>query len=285
MKLSPTLITTALGIAGALGVLAWWMAPGPVAEPAVAVKNSVVPPSLSRQEIKSAQLPYNGSQATQHDESPFEPGMPISQPLQATANTGIPQPPPISLPTPPAPANVNVNANANTPQTPRTLAERASQVQQQANRELERLVPLLNLTDEQQDRVFARLAQNSVFWTPELTTDVAANPKTGSASQTTPTAIPEQTKSIPDLLLSTPEGETPILDPEQEIAIAQDQLDRQSWWEEVLGNIQQDLKNGTSTTSATTTAAAAAAPPPDPERDLSTDPIIKTEQGADTVVD
>ena len=278
MKLSPPLITTALGIAGALGVLAWWMAPDPIAEPTVPVRSSAEIPSLSRQEIKSAQIPRNERQATHHEKSSFEPGMPISQPLQATANPGIPQPPPISLPTPPAPAP------ANAPQTPRTLAERASQVQQQANRELERLVPLLNLTEDQQDRVFARLAQNSVFWTPELTTDIAANPKTGSASQTTSATIPEQTKSIPDLLLSTPKNETPILDPEQEIAVAQDQLDRQAWWEEVLGNIQQDLKDGT-----TTTAAAAAAPPPDPtsdpERDLATDPIIKTEQGADTVVD
>ena len=282
MKLSPPLITAALGIAGAIGVWAWWSSPGAVIVNASPSK----PLPLPRQEIKPPPISHNGTHTAPNQDDSFEPGMPtgpgvtLVHPLHATSDAAIPQQPPLSLPVQPADAP----GTASAPQAPRTLAARASLVQQQANRELERLVPLLNLSEEQQDRVFARLAQNSVFWTPALTTDVATNPTSGTVSSNTSTSVPEQTKSIPDLLISTPEGETPILDPEQEVAIAQDQLDRQAWWEEVLGNLQQDLKNGT-----TTTTAAAAAPPPDadsdPDRDLATDPIIKTEQGADTVVD
>ena len=278
MKLSPALISAALGIAGALGVWAWWSSPGVMVETTNPKNLAPKPLPIPSQQTKAAPLPGSESQKVPQPQDSFDPGMPIGQSLHATTDAAIPQPPPISLPQQPTPISPSE------PQAPRTLAERASLVQQQANRELERLVPLLNLTEEQQDRVFARLAQNSVFWTPALTTDVAANPTSGTVSSNTSTSVPEQTKSIPDLLISTPEGETPILDPEQEVAIAQDQLDRQAWWEEVLGNIQQDLKNGT-----TTTTAAAAAPPPDadsdPDRDLATDPIIKTEQGADTVVD
>ena len=283
MKLSPPLITAALGIAGAIGVWAWWSSPGAVIVNASPSK----PLPLPRQEIKPPPISHNGTHTAPNQDDSFEPGMPtgpgvtLVHPLHATSDAAIPQQPPLSLPVQPADAP----GTASAPQAPRTLAARASLVQQQANRELERLVPLLNLSEEQQDRVFARLAQNSVFWTPALTTDVATNPTSGTVSSNTSTSVPEQTKSIPDLLISTPEGETPILDPEQEVAIAQDQLDRQAWWEEVLGNLQQDLKNGTTST----TAAAAAAPPPDatsdPNRDLATDPIIMTEQGADTVVD
>ena len=279
MKLSPPLLSAALGIAGALGVWAWWSSPGTKVETANPQKLAKKPLTIPAPQIQSAPLTGSANQRLAPPEDTFDPGMPIGQPLHATTDAAIPQPPPISLPQPSTPVSPSA------PQAPRTLAERASLVQQQANRELERLVPLLNLTEDQQDRVFARLAQNSVFWTPALTTDVATNPTSGNVSANTATSVPEQTKSIPDLLISTPEGETPILDPEQEVVIAQDQLDRQAWWEEVLGNIQQDLKNGTTST----TAAAAAAPPPDatsdPERDLATDPIIKTEQGADTVVD
>lgn len=59
------------------------------------------------------------------------------------------------------------------------LAARAALVEAEANRELERLVPLLNLTPHQQDRVFAKLVENSPYWQP----GIAAAGSTGGTEQ------------------------------------------------------------------------------------------------------
>ena len=159
---------------------------------------------------------------------------------------------------------------------PQSLEESALRVQNEANRELERLVPLLNLSDAQQDRVFSRLAENSVFWTPGLTAVGATETSQPSGTGTAIAAVPisDQTKSLTDLLTQpTSDGETPVLTPEQENAVVQDDLDRREWWTEMLGVIQGDMQSGT------TTSAASTVTPVDPET------ITKEAEGADTVVD
>jgi hypothetical protein len=165
------------------------------------------------------------------------------------------------------------------------LAARAAKVEHEANRELERLVPLLNLTPEQQDRVFAKLVENSVYWSPGMTAAtpspgnlqndtiseagkggaVAAQPisqiqnggkvgngtANGNPTMTTPTpnVALNPVQSIPDLLTSPND---PILTPQQEADLYTNHLDKQQWWEELVGNIQSDMEGGTTTTEATT---------------------------------
>jgi hypothetical protein len=48
------------------------------------------------------------------------------------------------------------------------LETRAAKVEQQANRELDRLITLLDLSEGQQDKVFQTLAKHSRHWSPEM---------------------------------------------------------------------------------------------------------------------
>jgi hypothetical protein len=141
------------------------------------------------------------------------------------------------------------------------LAQQASQVEREVNKELKRLVPLLNLTEDQQNQVFARLAQHSSSWVPGvMSTSVDAEPPSNE-SKANATAAPAPAISTapatpkapeapaPNVALTAPPTADPVLTdillpvltPEQETALLQDQLDRAEWWDEVITSIEANL--------------------------------------------
>jgi hypothetical protein len=142
-------------------------------------------------------------------------------------------------------------------------------VEKQANQELERLIPLLNLTPQQQEQVFDRLAQNSLDWHPAFQLTQASNtssagpflsPVGAPAPLTSPTAttitntdvgstpVPTPTASgeLPDVTLPPQQGVDEILDglltDDQEDALAQDTVERQEWWSEMLEVMKANME-------------------------------------------
>lgn len=184
---------------------------------------------------------------------------------------------------------------------PLRLQERAQRVENEANRELERLVPLLNLTEDQQGRVFEKLAQNSVYWSAGMLADgahgngskpvAAASSKTGTTSSN---GISPATQSIPDLLT----GGDSVLTPDQTEALLADEVQRREWWAEVLGQLQSDIDAGPGSTLAaasgdsslpvppTSTQAASSQPGTGTTTPVSLPPVQNTTvEGAESVVD
>jgi hypothetical protein len=146
------------------------------------------------------------------------------------------------------------------------LQRRASLVEQEANHDLKHLVGLLGLDESQQDRVFDKLARRSPEWHPAMQAVGVAVPVTpgpgtpaegmtaanGAASQT-----PESAAASQPLLDALAED----LTDEQEVTLANAELDRQQWWEEIIPQLLPDSAvRDTSSTTGTGTAAAAALP-------------------------
>jgi len=130
---------------------------------------------------------------------------------------------------------------------PLPLEERAAKVEQEANRELNRLVTLLNLSDEQQDRVFQTLAKHSRHWSPEMQFGDTGAAAAGKRSPLTPAltlpggdgpakTAPVETTPVKDTAPATDPLEEimSILDPEQQTALLKDEMDRAAWWAEIL---------------------------------------------------
>lgn len=139
---------------------------------------------------------------------------------------------------------------------PLPLETRAAKVEQQANRELDRLITLLNLSEDQQDKVFQTLAKHSRHWSPEMqfgsmgagiagkrspaapgllipgtdapaiTEPVEKNP----AAEPTPSTEPAETSDPLEEIMA-------LLDPEQQSALVKDEMDRSAWWAEILPQI------------------------------------------------
>lgn len=142
------------------------------------------------------------------------------------------------------------------PGKPLPLETRAAKVEQQANRELDRLITLLNLNEDQQDKVFQTLAKHSRHWSPEMQfggigagiagkrspaapgllipgTDAPAitEPVEKSpAAETTPSTDPAKTADPLEEIMA-------LLDPEQQSALLKDEMDRSAWWAEILPQI------------------------------------------------
>ncbi len=137
------------------------------------------------------------------------------------------------------------------PDTPLPLEARAAKVEQEANRELQRLVRLLNLTEEQQDKVFQTLARHSRHWSPEMLipADAAAAgkrtekvpglylPGTDSPAKTQPVEDAPAADPVPAKTTDPLEEIMSILDPEQQTALVKDEMDRAAWWAEILPQI------------------------------------------------
>ncbi|KAB2638631.1 MAG: hypothetical protein DVB26_07815 [Verrucomicrobia bacterium] len=125
------------------------------------------------------------------------------------------------------------------------LEHRAERVERDANHELARLIPLLGLAPDQQQRVFQALASTSPSFVPGMLVD-------GSAVKS-PAANSQQT------LLAE-------LSAAQVAAYLQDSNESSAWWSEYLGNISSQLNNGTpavgGSAAAVTTAPAADATTP-----------------------
>lgn len=126
--------------------------------------------------------------------------------------------------------------------TAEELTERAARVEQEANHDLRRLVQLLDLSEEQQDKVFQTLAAHSPSWTPALqvvtgnTAAISSARKKSDSRAAGPLLSPE-----PSAIVSAPNNVTDeimsFLNLDQQDTLAQEELDRAAWWQEVLSQI------------------------------------------------
>jgi hypothetical protein len=155
---------------------------------------------------------------------------------------------------------VNPLSTLSVPSPEEELSHRAARVEQEANHDLRRLVKLLDLTEEQQDKVFQTLAEHSPAWTPALqvaSTSGASlagkraaedysplpqagttpgyyskTPKTADTSPV-PASTPADTATGSDMMSEI----MALLDPGQQDALLKEEMDRAAWWAEILPQI------------------------------------------------
>lgn len=121
----------------------------------------------------------------------------------------------------------DTDKTANNTREPLTQAEwenRARLVERDADHELARLIPLLDLSPEQQQRVFQALARTSPNFVPGMQVDGTALQKPATTAQQT--------------LLAE------LTDP-QVTAYLQDSNERSAWWTEYINTVSAQLQNGT----------------------------------------
>jgi hypothetical protein len=122
--------------------------------------------------VSETPAPKPAKTQTQHRTSPApQPAQPAEQaPTQQTRASS-------TTPTAPLPAAVQtsptLSSTAASALTP--LATRAAVVEDEANRELARLVPLLNLDEAQQNRIFSTLVASSPYFVPGMIADASAS--------------------------------------------------------------------------------------------------------------
>ena len=173
---------------------------------------------------------------------------PTPQTTPATHN----QDPPTFIPRNHAlPAQTSASGNTE-PLSRAELEQRAEWVERDANHELARLIPLLELAPDQQQRVFQALARTSQNFVPGMLVD-------GNAMKP-PTSNPQQT------VLAE-------LSAAQIAAYLQDSNDSNAWWSEYIGNIASQLKSGTPAVGGSTATTAPAA---DATTPAATAPVTKT---------
>jgi hypothetical protein len=135
------------------------------------------------------------------------------------------------------------------------LAIRAARIEQEANHDLRRLVKLLDLNEEQQDRVFQTLAEHSPSWNPALQIASASGVATAGKRAESSATIPEintgkgsygkktpapasETIAAADSAATDPMSEIlALLDPGQQDALVKAEMDRAAWWAEILPQI------------------------------------------------
>ena len=152
------------------------------------------------------------------------------------------------------------------------LQRRAARVEQEANHDLKQLVTLLDLNETQQDRIFDSMVRHAPGWHPAMqtvgvsvpATSTAKTPGTSGSSNTTSTAAPGTSAGFnpaasPVLL----DEIAAVLEPDQQIELANSELDRQEWWEEIIPQLLVSSETPLLDVSAGTAAAAAPPPPVD----------------------
>ena len=132
------------------------------------------------------------------------------------------------------------------------LDRRAALVEEEANQELRRLVPLLGLATDQEERVFKALVRSSPNFSPGMLVggqELAAastNPTTAAATTTTAAA-----NQVPAALF-------PELTAAQVDAYLQDANARDAWWQEYLAKVASKLKTEIPVPGFSTTPVATA---------------------------
>lgn len=170
------------------------------------------------------------------------------------------------------------------------LQWRAAQVEQEANHDLKRLVKLLDLDEDQQDRIFQTLASRSAEWhplmrattifpdfpsdhtggnnpvatnlpsTPGYDSGTGFNEPSASTGKPAPASLPAPEPPSPgngNLAVNVPE--TPLADalasdltPEQKAVLAEEEMDREEWWESIIPRLlpdEDELESDTDTGS------------------------------------
>ncbi|MDB6134614.1 MAG: hypothetical protein JWM59_2857 [Verrucomicrobiales bacterium] len=162
------------------------------------------------------------------------------------------------------------------------LQWRAARVEQEANHELKRLVALLDLDRDQQDRIFQTLARRSTDWHPLMQPSTVSgggghgvadngsiinqrpsSTTTGSGETSSPRdpgtfiappqPAPDSAQAHNDSPAagSQPGSGTPLtedlapdLTPAQQEELAEDEMQRQEWWESIIPRLLPDEEDG-----------------------------------------
>ena len=123
----------------------------------------------------------------------------------------------------------------------------AERIEARANRELARLTRLLELTEEQQDRIFPLLARSSTAYHPALAIQV------GDAEAGDPTDLPPQEKVTTDAEPDADPGEPllakkaadeeifDVLTDDQKEAYEEELVDDDLWWTEIIDDLEDEL--------------------------------------------
>jgi len=147
-------------------------------------------------------------------------------------------------------------ANTPNPETPSQaeLETRAQLVEQEANHELARLIPLLGLGPEQQQRVFQALARISPKFVAGMQVDGSAlQPATGNTQQTVLAQLTDA----------------------QAAAYLQDTTDTSAWWSEYIDHVSAQLQDGTPSLGTSAGTAVASVPATDATAPAATAPATK----------
>jgi Spy/CpxP family protein refolding chaperone len=158
------------------------------------------------------------------------------------------------------------------------LEARAQKVEGETNRELRRLVPLLNLTEDQQDRIFSALAQQSPSFLPGMIIQDASGGDSGAfsnAAKTRPSSNSGSQGQNPSSastaapVASAPAAKLPeeiihsVLTPEQQEVYADSVADQQAWWNEVLGKLAGQIESPGANPDPAGELPASNPPPPE----------------------
>ena len=150
------------------------------------------------------------------------------------------------------------------------LSLQAAKVEAAANRELQRLIPLLNLDATQQDAVFRALAANNPAWSPALQVSIPGEKTSPDTAALAAAEAGDATTAI-----------MPLLDDSQQQALLEDYVAREEWWGEVLPILlaNNEAPEITATETTDTPAATPALPP------VETAPAVKAFEGDDVILD
>ena len=136
-------------------------------------------------------------------------------------------------------------ARVDAPPTRAELAQRAKLVEEHANAELEALANRLALTEEQQDRIFPILASSSPAYHPVLQTEGGS--KTTTRTATGDTIYSDGSGLKPGAPVTEVENEIyPELNEFQQASLEEEAMDREAWWEDIVGLLEEDLESSTS---------------------------------------
>jgi len=106
------------------------------------------------------------------------------------------------------------------------LERRAAQVEREANRELERLIPVLGLTEAQQQRIFAVLVRHSGAFHPDMRVETVGE-----------TVLPEDETHVG----ATKDEELyTALEPHQQVVMEELYEDQAAWWQDVVEHLVPD---------------------------------------------
>ncbi len=112
----------------------------------------------------------------------------------------------------------------------------AERVGRQANRELEKLRETLELSPNQQQRIFDILAQNSPSWQPGMliggSHGVGVVSETGRARALRTGDNPNNGEATPVAAMN--DKVLAVLDADQQQALIEEEINRRAWWEEIL---------------------------------------------------
>ena len=108
------------------------------------------------------------------------------------------------------------------------LQRRAARVEQEANHDLAQLVGLLGIDEAQQDRIFETLVRHAPGWVPAMQAVGAGEAAAAvGAGGSAASAVGSDGGTLLDAIAAD-------LTPDQQVELANEELDRQEWWEAII---------------------------------------------------